>query len=117
MVSLEVIEQEIMDLERRDTSYAVCERLCWLYTVRDHLRAERKEEAGTSSYGRTLRTGGSEFLDAASGCAADDVMCVIGEHMEAIRAVAPREYDAVVTKLRSLHDAHQAQDQLDVRDA
>lgn len=107
MVSLGVIEQEIMDLERRDTSYAVCERLCWLYTVRDHLRA-RKEEVPASSEKRTLRTGGSEFLDAASGCAADDVMCVIGEHMEAIRMVAPREYDAVVAKLRSLHDAHQA---------
>lgn len=40
----------------------------------------------------------------------DDVMRVIGEHMEAIRTVAPREYDAVVSRLRSLHDAHQAQD-------
>lgn len=109
MVSLDVIEQEIMDLERRDTSYAVVERLCWLYTVRDHLRAKQQEVPAAPDE-RTLRTGGSEFLDAASGCAADDVMCVIGEHMEAIRAVAPREYDAVVSKLRSLHDAHQAQD-------
>ena len=107
MVSLEVVEQEIMDLERRDTSYAVCERLAWLYTVRDHLRAGQGE-AGASPDGRTLRTGGSEFLDAASGCAADDVMRVIGEHMEAIRMVAPREYDAVVAKLRSLHDPHKA---------
>lgn len=108
MVSLETIEQEIMDLERRDTSYAVCERLAWLYTVRDHLRAKQEEEVGASPDRRTLRTGGSEFLDAASGCEADDVMRVIGEHMEAIRAVAPREYDAVVAKLRSLHDAHKA---------
>lgn len=38
MVSIEIIEEEILDLEKRDTSYAVCERLAWLYTVRDHLK-------------------------------------------------------------------------------
>jgi hypothetical protein len=27
MVSIETIEEEILDLEKRDTSYAVCERL------------------------------------------------------------------------------------------
>lgn len=38
MVSIETIEEEILDLEKRDTSYAVCERLAWLYIVRDHLK-------------------------------------------------------------------------------
>lgn len=38
MVSIETIEEEILNLEKRDTSYAVCERLAWLYTVRDHLK-------------------------------------------------------------------------------
>ena len=31
MVSIETIEEEILNLEKRDTSYAVCERLAWLY--------------------------------------------------------------------------------------
>ena len=39
MVSIEIIEEEILDLEKRDTSYAVCERLAWLYIVRDHLKS------------------------------------------------------------------------------
>ena len=30
MVSIETIEEEILNLEKRDTSYAVCERLAWL---------------------------------------------------------------------------------------
>ena len=30
MVSIDTIEEEILDLEKRDTSYAVCERLAWL---------------------------------------------------------------------------------------
>lgn len=38
MVSIEIIEEEILNLEKRDTSYAVCERLAWLYIVRDHLK-------------------------------------------------------------------------------
>lgn len=38
MVSIETIEEEILNLEKRDTSYAVCERLAWLYIVRDHLK-------------------------------------------------------------------------------
>ena len=43
MVSIEIIEEEILDLEKRDTSYAVCERLAWLYTVRDHLKKKKKK--------------------------------------------------------------------------
>ena len=38
MVSIETIEEEILNLEKRDTSYAVCERPAWLYIVRDHLK-------------------------------------------------------------------------------
>lgn len=38
MVSIETIEEEILNPEKRDTSYAVCERLAWLYIVRDHLK-------------------------------------------------------------------------------
>lgn len=45
MVSIEIIEEEILDLEKRDTSYAVCERLAWLYTVRDHLKKPTVDDA------------------------------------------------------------------------
>lgn len=37
-VSIETIEEEIPDLEKRGTSHAVCERPAWLYIVRDHLK-------------------------------------------------------------------------------
>lgn len=38
MVSIETVEEEAPDLEKRDTPYAVCERPAWLYIVRDHLK-------------------------------------------------------------------------------
>lgn len=52
MVSIETIEEEIINLEKRDTSYAVCERLAWLYIVRDHLKKayRRCHGDGTAHY-------------------------------------------------------------------
>lgn len=47
MVSIETIEEEILDLEKRDTSYAVCERLAWLYIVRDHLKKPTVDATAT----------------------------------------------------------------------
>lgn len=69
MVSIEIIEEEILDLEKRDTSYTVCERLAWLYTVRDHLK---KPAADTT------------------------VM------EQRIKAVCPKEYDAVMSQIYAL---------------
>lgn len=51
MVSIEIIEEEILDLEKRDTSYAVCERLAWLYTVRiRHKTCRRCHGDGTAHH-------------------------------------------------------------------
>lgn len=65
MVSIEIIEEEILDLEKRDTSYAVCERLAWLYTVRDHLKKPTVDDA-VMEQRITDELTGSEFLKAAS---------------------------------------------------
>lgn len=65
MVSIETIEEEILNLEKRDTSYAVCERLAWLYTVRDHLK-KPTVDATVMEQRITDELTGSEFLKAAS---------------------------------------------------
>lgn len=97
MIDLETIEREINELETRyDTSYRVCERLSWLYTCRDHLRAQREDTRMTQD----LR--GSEFLEAASGVSYPTLMEVLNEHMEALRVVQPRVYDALMDKIRAL---------------
>ena len=38
MISLETIDKTILEHESKDTTYANCEKLAWLYIVRDHLR-------------------------------------------------------------------------------
>lgn len=96
MVSIDVIEREIRELEvRGETTYAQCERLAWLYVVRDHLKP-------TVEDGRTQRLGGSEFLEACSGVSYPALMQVLDEHMEAVKVLYPREYDGVLAKVRAL---------------
>lgn len=77
-----------------ETTYDTCERLACLYTVRDHLKAKQHDESKSS-----------EFLTAAVGIPTPELMAVIDQHMEAIKVVYPSEYNAIVAKIRSLHEA------------
>lgn len=99
MVSVEDVDREILELERRDTSYAVVERLCWLYVVRDHLRDAQAAERESA---RTGRLGETDFLAAASSVPIGELMAILNEHMEAIKVICPREYDAVVAKIEAI---------------
>ena len=63
-------------------------------TVRDHLKAKQHDESKSS-----------EFLTAAVGVPTPELMAVIDQHMEAIKVVYPSEYNAIVAKIRSLHEA------------
>ena len=105
MLDLDIIDDEIGALESSvETTYDVCERLACLYTVRDHLRSPSSPQPS------------SDFLAASVGAPVPDLMRVLNEHMEALRTVYPAEYDAVMSRIKSLHDPHQAQDQVDVLD-
>ena len=98
MVSLDVVEMEIRELESRgDTTYAVCERLSWLYVVRDHLAAKQAPEAS-----KVAGVGGSEFLETVSGKDMVDVLAVLDEHMTAQRTFYPKVYEGVMRRLREL---------------
>lgn len=97
MIDLETIEREINDLEARgDTTYSLCERLSWLYVVRDHLRPVREETRTTQ------RLSGSDFLEAASSVPYPQLMKILDDHMSAIRIVYEKEYDNVMAKIRAL---------------
>lgn len=96
MIDLETIEREIDELEARgSTTYALCERLSWLYVVRDHLLPPKQDTI-------TNPIGGSDFLDAASGVPYSQLMKVIDEHMEAVKVVYPKEYESVLARIRAI---------------
>ena len=97
MIDVSVIEDEISALEEEETTYETCERLACLYTVRDHLLVKQPSTETPS-----------EFLTVAVGVPTPDLMRVMNEHMEALRVVYPTEYEAVVGRIKSLHDPHQS---------
>lgn len=95
MIDASIIDDEIDALEQEQTTYETCEKLACLYTVRRELKERKAEEKALKS---------SDFLAASVGAPIADLMKVLDEHMEAIRALYPAEYDAVVSKIRSLHE-------------
>lgn len=94
MLNADIIEREIIDLEKRDTTYANCERLAWLYIVRYSMQQRIVQEKA-----RTGQMAGSPFLDACSGADITEILRVVNEHMEAVRVIYPKEYEAVVRKI------------------
>lgn len=98
MIDIDVIEDEIRELEAHgDTTYKLCERLAWLYVVRDHMLSKKSNETITPM----LR--GSEFMELASGISYPEFMQVMDEHMETMKLLYPKGYDAVIDRLVQLH--------------
>ena len=94
MLSIEEVERTILELEKRDTTYATCERLAWLYIVHDHLTQRIVQEKA-----RAAEMEGSPFLAACSGAEISEILRVVNEHIEAVRVIYPKEYDAVVKRI------------------
>lgn len=95
MIDIDVIDSEIAALEDEETTYETCEQLAWLYVVRDHVEARESSETVPD-------VPGTEFLEAVSGRDVRGVMRLLAEHMEAIRVVAPREYEKVIERIRAI---------------
>lgn len=97
MLSIEEVERTILELEKRDTTYATCERLAWLYIVHDHLTQRIAQEKA-----RAAEMEGSPFLTACSGAEIAEILRVVNEHMEAVRVIYPKEYSAVIEKIKNI---------------
>lgn len=94
MIDQDVIDDEIAALEEEgETTYEVCEKLACLYTVRNEIRTRKVKEDPSSS----------EFLAASVGVPIPDLMRILDEHMDAIKALYPTEYDQLVGKIKALH--------------
>ena len=90
MINVDEISEEIAKLESQPASYAVIEKLSWLYTVRDHLKPTPSGE---------IPHGDSDFLKCCAGKTVCEVMDVTDELMSALMVIQPRLYNAVMDKL------------------
>lgn len=99
MLNLDVINDEILMLEsKRDTTYAVVEKLAPLYVVRDHLTGAAPAEQPTP----LGVNGETDFLQAVSGKDSVQVFAVIDELMTTLQATNTRLYNAVMRKVNAV---------------
>lgn len=97
MINSDELDKEILMLEKKDTTYANCERLAWLYIVRDHITRQQAAQPTPLSVDPS-----SEFLQAVDGKDSVAVFSIIDDLMDTILVTAPRAYESVLRKLKNL---------------
>lgn len=98
MISRDELDKTILELEtRHDTTYSTCERLAWLYIVRDHITGQQTAQPTPLSVDPS-----SEFLQAVDGKDSVAVFAIMDDLMDTIRATAPRAYASIMRRVREL---------------
>ena len=87
-MNIEVIEKSIKELEQAEATYASCERLASLYIVRDHMQQMT-----------TKKMTGSDFIEEAVAAGFEKTVEIMNEHMEVIKLLHPKEYEAILQKM------------------
>lgn len=90
MIDLKEIEMEIEKLESQDINYDVCSKLADLYSIKDHFKPKYSQY----SFGQ------SEFLQVCQNAPYEAILSIINEHMDCINALYPKEYSAIIKKIR-----------------
>lgn len=97
MINTDELDKEILMLEKKDTTYANCERLAWLYIVRDHITGQQQSQPTPLDV-----SGESEFLQAVNGRDSAQVWAVMDDLMDTVRVTAPRAYKSVMERIRAI---------------
>lgn len=105
MVTRQELDEAIRECEGAPASYAVCQKLAVLYTVRDYLygnlgsRVSHASDDGRKREDMIGDYGDSEFLRSVCGKAAANVWNILGELMDTLQIINPRLYDGVMRRI------------------
>jgi acyl carrier protein len=99
MLSVEEIDRTILELENKDTTFANCEKLAWLYTVRDHISGQAAKQPVPIA-----TNGDSDFIRAIDGMDSVCAWNIMDELMQTIRIIQPRMYETVMEKIKSARE-------------
>ena len=108
--NIKEIEWAISDLENEETSESKYILLSALYTCRDHMLRDTRQEPFIAAYSqaaapvseRLASYGDSDFLRAVEGKDPADAWAVIDELMDTLQVVNPRAYGSVMRKLERI---------------
>ena len=99
-MNLVEIENEIRGLEQGETTWANIQKLSWLYTVRDHIN---KEETMPDTHTvDVMPEYDSEFGHCACGVDVRALMGILSEHMDVVKILYPKEYQAVLDRIAEI---------------
>lgn len=98
MISREELTQEIDTLESQEPTYATLDRLAAMYVIRDRMDKDSKTNAM-----KPVKLTGSEFLIACSDVDMTSLFSILDEHMDAIKLIHPKEYMALIQRIKALH--------------
>lgn len=94
-MNIQEINSEIDRLEVSQTNYENCSKLSILYIIRDHMAQPKNVIAEYSNPT-------SEFLSVVGGAPINDVLLIIDEHLNCMKLLYPKEYLAIINKIRNL---------------
>ena len=102
MTDLEAIDRDIAELKEKPMSYAVAEKLAWLYVIRDHCAGA---EPGTTRAcepvdTRIEYTSDTAFSRAITGREASEIWPIMDELMSTLKGIQPRLYQSVMRRLQ-----------------
>ena len=99
MIDMKEVDSEISMLENGKTTYSTLEKLSVLYAIKNQHSDNEEKPTARHSY-KTAPA--SEFLEVVQNVPLDELFNVLNEHMDAVRIVYPKEYDAVIKKIREI---------------
>lgn len=111
VIDLREIYDTIDELRRKGTTVGQAEKLALLYIAADYMeREERQQNAQSYAHAAApnpakempvlvTTRGTSEFLTTCNGVPVEAVLKILDEHMEAIRVLYPKEFEAIMHRL------------------
>lgn len=100
MINYDEIRTEIERLEHSQTTYANVEKLAMLYQVLNNAPDQPSKPVQIKPYSYASDSD-SEFIKAVRNADFERVLKVLNDHMEAVRILYPKEYDAVLRRLNA----------------
>lgn len=115
MIDLRELDETIDSIKRKGATINDAVTLAMMYIAREHMMREESVQMPAQrahDYSRAaappqveetpdrIKTRGtSPFLDACEGLETERVLMLINEHMDVIRVLYPKEYDAIIRRL------------------
>ncbi len=120
MIDLRELDETIDNIKRNGATINDAVMLAMMYIARDHMMREESAHMPAQrahDYSRAaeptrvvetpdrIKTRGtSRFLAACGGLPTHDVMALIDEHMDVIRVLYPKEYEAILRRLDKMRE-------------